>query len=76
MQLKLTTIISSIVMVASAASIVGAIALPEAELLEKRQCLPLGAICTTTIATQCCGFPTNRCYGPPGINSIKRCTVA
>ncbi|PPR05538.1 hypothetical protein CVT24_003278 [Panaeolus cyanescens] len=74
MQLKLTTIINSIVMIASAASIVGAVALPEAELLEKRQCLPLNAICTGPL--QCCSFPTVGCYGPPGLNSIKRCKVS
>ncbi|KAF9047863.1 hypothetical protein BJ165DRAFT_1610536 [Panaeolus papilionaceus] len=75
MQLKLATIISSITLIASAASLVGAVALPEAE-ADKRQIIctgiPLGGICTS--GNQCCGFPTNGCFGPPG--GTRRCQVA
>ncbi|PPR01522.1 hypothetical protein CVT24_001892 [Panaeolus cyanescens] len=73
MQFKLTNLINVILMITSATAIVGAVAVPEANVLERR-CLPLNAICTG--ALQCCNFPTVGCYGPPGLNSIKRCKVS
>ncbi|KAF9051953.1 hypothetical protein BJ165DRAFT_1451990 [Panaeolus papilionaceus] len=70
MQYKL---FNAVIMIISAAAIVGAVAVPEANVLEKR-CLGLNAICTGPL--QCCSFPTVGCYGAPGLNSIKRCKVS
>ncbi|KAF9032419.1 hypothetical protein BJ165DRAFT_1517611 [Panaeolus papilionaceus] len=59
----------------SIASLVNAVALPEA-MADKRQIictgLPLGAVCST--GNQCCGWPTNGCFGFPG--STKHCQPA
>lgn len=91
MQLKLTTIIVSIAFARLAGAVALPKAEADSESLLsshpltpiltgslERQLIctgiPLGGICTSGL--QCCGFPINGCFGPPGLTSIKRCKPA